>query len=114
MKKTHTLRLKRHTKIRSKVIGTSERPRLAVYRGLRHLYAQLIDDTAGKTLIGLSDKSLLGTGAGMQRAAALGEEIAKLAKEKGIKTVVFDRGGFRYHGQVKVLADTLRQSGIIV
>ena len=112
MRDTQTLRKKRHKKIRYKVIGTAERPRLAVYRGLRHMYAQIIDDSSGKTLIGMIDKSIIESGSGIERATALGNELAKKAKEKGITSIVFDRGGFRYHGQVKALADSIRQAGI--
>lgn len=114
MDKKQLLRIKRHTSIRSKVTGTANRPRLSVYRGLKHLYAQLIDDTTGKTLVGLSDKVLEVKGPGIERATALGKELAKRASDKGIKSVVFDRGGFRYHGQVKAFADALRESGITV
>ncbi len=112
MLKTHLLRQKRHTSIRSKVSGTAERPRLSVYRGLRHLYVQLIDDTTGTTLAGLSSKNLSTKGTGTERAKALGAALAEKAKEKNITTLVFDRGGFRYHGQVKALADSLRDAGI--
>ncbi len=108
------LRQKRHTSLRSKVEGTAERPRLSVYRGLRHIYVQLIDDTTGTTLLGLNDKALKVKGTGTERAQALGQEVAKQAQAKKIKHVVFDRGGFRYHGQVKALADALRDNGITI
>ncbi len=114
MTKKHTLRHKRHLAIRSKVMGTAERPRVTVYRGLRHLYVQIIDDTAGKTLLGVTDKSLTTGGAGLVRAKALGEVVAKQAKAKNITRVVFDRSGFQYHGQVKALADALRASGLTI
>ena len=107
------LRQKRQMKIRSTVHGTPARPRLSVYRGLRHLYVQIIDDTTGTTLLGLSDKKLE-VGSGISRAEALGKELAARAKEKNITTLVFDRGGFKYHGQVKALADSLRQAGITI
>lgn len=108
------LRVKRHTMIRSKIKGTAERPRLSVYRGLKHLYAQIIDDNTGKTLIGLSDKVVIAKGSGIERAEALGKELAKKALEMKITTLHFDRGGFRYHGQVKTLADTVREAGITI
>ncbi len=112
MLKTHLLRHKRHTSIRSKVTGTPERPRLSVYRGLRHLYVQVIDDTTGKTLVGFSDKTLTPKAVGMERAKLVGQAISAKAKELNITAMVFDRGGFRYHGQIKTLADTIRESGI--
>lgn len=107
------LRTKRHTSLRHKVVGTAERPRLSVYRGLRHLYVQLIDDTTGKTIFGLSDKGLA-TGNGIARAQALGAAVADKAKSAKVSAVVFDRGGFRYHGQVKALADAIRDAGITI
>lgn len=112
MDKKQLLRVKRHTAIRSRILGTAERPRLSVYRGNRHLYVQLIDDSTGKTLVGINDKTVLAKGTGIERAKALGKALAQKANEQKIKTVVFDRGGFRYHGQVKALADTLREQGI--
>lgn len=114
MIKKHELRTKRHIRIRKTVMGTPERPRLSVYRGLRHITAQIIDDTTGQTLIGLTDKGLIEKGTGTDRAIALGKEIAKRAQEKNITTVVFDRGGFQYHGQVKALADSMREAGITI
>ena len=107
-------RVKRHQNIRHKVSGTSERPRLSVYRTLKHLYVQLIDDTAQKTLIGLSDKGLTAETKGLERAQALGSELALRAKQMKITSVVFDRGGWRYHGQIKQIAETLRQNGITI
>lgn len=106
-------RSKRHLVIRHKVNGTSNRPRLSVYRSLNHLYVQLIDDTQHKTIVGLSDKNLH-QGSGMERAKILGETLAEKAKALGITAVVFDRGGFRYHGQVKQIADTMRNQGITI
>jgi len=115
MEHTHHLRHKRHTKIRTKVTGTALRPRLSVYRGLRHLYVQIIDDSQGQTVLGLSDKPLATPGVtGIGRAQALAQEVAKQAKAKGISVVVFDRGGFRYHGQIKAFAEALREAGISV
>lgn len=95
-------RQSRHKRIRARVSGTAERPRLAIYKSNRYLEAQLIDDTAGRTL---------GSGK-MADAVKLGAHIAKLAKDKGITTAVFDRGGFRYIGAVKKLADAAREGGL--
>ncbi len=113
MLKKHALRTKRHNKIRSRVMGTAERPRLSVYRGLQHLYVQFIDDTTGKTILGLSDKKLNAKG-GIERAKALGTEAATQAKAKKISAVNFDRGGFKYHGQIQALADAMREAGITI
>lgn len=113
MLKKHALRTKRHTKIRSRIMGTAERPRLSVYRGLQHLYVQFIDDTTGKTILGLSDKKLAAKG-GIARAQALGAEAAAQAKTKNITAVNFDRGGFKYHGQIKALADAMRDAGMTI
>jgi large subunit ribosomal protein L18 len=106
-------RLRRHRRVRSKVVGTAERPRLAVYRSNRGIAAQLIDDTAGRTLAAAStqDRSL----AKAKRAeapAAVGKLVAERARDAGIATVVFDRGGYLYHGRVKALADAARESGL--
>ena len=106
-------RLRRHRRVRSKVVGTAERPRLAVYRSNRGIAAQVIDDTAGRTLAAASsqDKSL----AKAKRAeapAAVGKLVAERAKDAGIATVVFDRGGYLYHGRVKALADAARENGL--
>jgi large subunit ribosomal protein L18 len=106
-------RLRRHRRVRSKVVGTAERPRLAVYRSNRGIAAQLIDDAAGRTLAAASsqDKSL----AKAKRAeapAAVGKLVAERAKDAGIATVVFDRGGYLYHGRVKALADAARENGL--
>ena len=93
---------RRHKRIRAKVAGTPARPRLAVYKSNRYLEVQVIDDTIGKTIFS----------AKMKDASKLGLEIAKRAKEKGIDKVVFDRGGFRYHGRVKALAEAARKGGL--
>ncbi len=114
MEKKYLLLKKRHQAIRHRVKGTSERPRLSVYRGLRHLYVQVIDDTQGKTLIGYSDKTILPKGSGNDRAQALAKAIAQKIKAQKISTVTLDRGGFRYHGQIRTLADTLRNEGIVI
>jgi large subunit ribosomal protein L18 len=112
MLKKHALRTKRHTKIRSRILGTIERPRLSVYRGLRHLYVQFIDDMTGTTILGASDKAFTGTG--IERAKQLGDELAMRAKAKKISAVSFDRGGFKYHGQIKALADAMRDGGVTI
>ncbi len=106
------LRTKRHKRLRHTVAGTATRPRLSVYRGLRHIYAQCIDDTTSRTLFGMSDTKVLAKGTGIERATALGTELAKVAKEHKITTIVFDRGGFKYHGQIKAFADALRAGGL--
>lgn len=104
-------RIKR--RIRKKVSGTADRPRLTVYRSNQHIYAQLVDDLAGHTLAtasSLEDSSLKGTN--VEISAEVGKKLAERAKEKGIETAVFDRNGFRYHGRVKALADGAREGGI--
>ncbi len=112
------LRKKRHRRVRAKVSGTAERPRLNVALSLKHIYAQLIDDTRGHTLAAAStlDKSLrdaLKTGGNVEAARAVGKLIAERAQAAGITTVVFDRGGYKYHGRVKALADSAREGGLI-
>jgi large subunit ribosomal protein L18 len=101
-KNKNTSRTRRHNRIRAKVMGTPERPRLCVYKSNRYLEAQVIDDTAGKTLAAVK----------MDDAKKVGAEIAKAAKAKGVETVVFDRGGFRYTGAIAVLADAARAGGL--
>jgi large subunit ribosomal protein L18 len=104
-----------HTRIRRKVRGTSARPRLAIYRSLNHIYAQLIDDEQGQTLASASttEKDLRGgTGGNVEAAQRVGRAIAERATAKGITSVVFDRGGYRYHGRVKALADAAREAGL--
>lgn len=110
-------REKRHLRVRKKVSGTAERPRLNVYRSEMNIYAQVIDDLAGKTLVSAStlDKEIkekLPVGSNKEAAKAVGELVAKRALEKGIKTVVFDRGGYIYHGRVKELAEAARSAGL--
>lgn len=99
-------------RIRSKIHGTIKKPRLIVFRSLLHTYAQLIDDSAGKVVTGTSDIKLKSKTAKTQKAKQVGIEIAKLAKEKNIDTVVFDRGGYKYHGRVKAVADGAREGGL--
>lgn len=113
----NALRKRRHLRVRKKVFGTSERPRLCVFRSEKHIYAQIIDDTVGHTLVSAStlDKELrnsLKKTWNKIAAREVGKLIAKRALEKGIETVVFDRGGFKYHGRVKELADGAREAGL--
>ena len=108
-------RKKVRSSIRSKIFGTSDIPRLAVFRSNKQIYAQLIDDTIGKTLAASSsnDKKLTNIkGTKIDQATAVGKSIAENAKSVGIETVVFDRGGFLYHGRVKALAESARESGL--
>jgi large subunit ribosomal protein L18 len=101
-------------RIRNKLSGTSERPRLAVFKSLKHIYAQVIDDASGKTIVSASsqDKDSSSKGANAAAAKAVGALIAQKAKDKGITRVVFDRGGYLYHGNVKALADAARENGL--
>ena len=101
-------------RIRRKVTGSNERPRLAVFRSLKHIYAQVIDDATGKTIVSASsrDKDSSTKGANAAAAKAVGALIAKKAQDKGIKRVVFDRGGYLYHGNIKALADAARENGL--
>ncbi|MDO8614210.1 MAG: 50S ribosomal protein L18 [Dehalococcoidia bacterium] len=120
MKKTKTsraARVRRHARVRRTVSGSPQRPRLAVYRSLNHISAQIIDDAIGHTLVQASDasKELKPLRSGKKKsevAGLVGEAIARKAKEKGISTVVLDRGGFRYHGRVKALAEAARKGGL--
>jgi len=111
------IRARIHDRIRKRVEGSPQRPRLAVYRSQSHMYAQVIDDEAGRTLCAASttEKTLGGKGkkgANVEAAKAIGKAIAERAKEKGIEAVVFDRGGFLYHGRIKALADAAREAGL--
>jgi large subunit ribosomal protein L18 len=103
-----------HRRIRRKLSGTAERPRLAVFRSVAHIYAQVIDDAQGQTLVSASsvDKTGKAKGGNVAAAKAIGKLVAERAKEKGIKSVVFDRGGYQYHGRVKALADAAREAGL--
>lgn len=114
-KDSNEARLRRHARVRKHLSGTAERPRLCVYRSLNHIYAQIIDDVAGKTLVAAStlDSSLKAKNGGNKEAAkAVGLLIAEKAKEKGITQVVFDRGGYIYHGRVAELANGAREGGL--
>ncbi|MFZ5648773.1 MAG: 50S ribosomal protein L18 [Bacillota bacterium] len=111
------VRAKRQQRVRNKIYGTAERPRLNVYRSLNNIYAQLIDDDKGVTLAAVSTlspelKGKLDSGGNLEAAAAVGGLIAKKALEKGISSVVFDRAGYLYHGRVKALADAAREGGL--
>lgn len=108
------IRTRIHKRIRSRVAGTSERPRLAVFRSVNHIYAQVIDDGQGHTLVAAAstEKDLRGKGGNVEGAKLIGKAVAERAKEKGISKVVFDRGGYLYHGRVKALADAARQAGL--
>ena len=103
-----------HTRIRRKLSGTAARPRLAVFRIVAHIYAQVIDDVAGATVVSAStvDKGGKTNGGNVAAAKAIGKLVAERAKEKGIKSVVFDRGGYQYHGRIKALADAARAAGL--
>ena len=102
-----------HKRIREKMSGTSGRPRLNVYRSLNHIYAQIIDDMGGKTLVSASTRQAKSkTGGNVAAAKEIGKVIAQKAKEKGISQVVFDRGGYLYHGRVKAVADAARAAGL--
>ena len=107
-------RLKRHRRVRAKISGTAACPRLNVFRSSKHIYAQLIDDVNGVTLVSASsmDKEFEGEGGNKEAAKKVGQLLGKRAVEKGIETVVFDRGGYLYHGRVKELADGARESGL--
>ncbi|HXK33142.1 MAG TPA: 50S ribosomal protein L18 [Dehalococcoidia bacterium] len=118
MKKTKTARaarIRRHARVRKKVQGTQQRPRLAVYRSLSHIYAQVIDDERGHTIVAAStvEPALRdGSGNKTERAKAVGAALAQKAKDVGVTQVVFDRGGNRYHGRVRALAEAAREGGL--
>lgn len=114
MKSRDEIRRRIHERIRHRVHGTLERPRLAVFRSLQHTYAQLIDDSKGVTLVSASsvEKAAATNGGNVAGAKAIGKLIAQRAKEKGIQKVVFDRGGFLYHGRIKALAESAREAGL--
>ena len=106
-----------HDRVRTKVAGTTERPRLCVYRSLGHIYAQVIDDRSGKTLVSASSvdgetKKNLKGGGNIAAAKVIGKAVAERAKAAGVQKVVFDRGGYKYHGRVKALADAAREAGL--
>jgi len=116
IRKTNKSEIRRrvHNRIRRKLSGTAERPRLAVFRSEAHIYAQIIDDAKGKTLVAASsvDKDVKTKGGNVAAAKAIGKLVAQRAKEKGVARVVFDRGGFAYHGRIKAVADGAREAGL--
>lgn len=114
---SNAIRLKKHMRVRKKVKGTPERPRLNVFRSLKNMYAQIIDDTTGRTVVSAStlDEALKGKvkyGGNKEAAREVGKLLGQRALDKGIKKVVFDRGGYIYHGRVKELADGAREAGL--
>ena len=109
--KRNAIRQRIHARIRAKLAGTEARPRLNVYRSLNNIYAQVIDDQTGTTLVSASTIKLK-TGCNIAAAKEIGKEVAEKAVEKGIKKVVFDRGGYLYHGRIKALADAAREAGL--
>jgi large subunit ribosomal protein L18 len=112
-RKRNAIRQRVHDRIRAKLSGTSERPRLNVYRSLNHIYVQVVDDMHGVTLVSASTvSSKIKTGGNVAAAKEIGKLVAERAKEKGIKKVVFDRGGYLYHGRIKALADAAREAGL--
>ncbi len=109
-------RVRRHKRVRKAIYGMPDRPRLSVYRSLNHVYAQIIDDLSGKTLVASSSLNQEGfpeTGSKSESAKGVGEKIAELAKAANIEKVVFDRGGYLYHGRVKALAEAARAGGLV-
>lgn len=102
----------RHRRIRSRIQGTKSRPRLSVFRSNQHLYATLVDDETGKIVSAVSDLKAKGKATGVELARALGKDLAKKAQDQGVSRVVFDRGGYKYHGSVKALADAAREGGL--
>ena len=116
-KKSADTRKRRHRRIRAKISGTAERPRLNVFRSTEHIYAQVIDDAAGRTLVSASTvdaglRSDLDGKTKKEQATLIGKTVAERAKAAGIETIVFDRGGYLYHGRVKALADGAREGGL--
>jgi len=112
---TNAQRKKRHKRVRGKISGTTERPRLNVFRSEKHIYAQVIDDTQGVTICSASsvEKGFKGSGSNKEGAKIVGKKVAERAVAKGIETVVFDRGGYIYHGRVKELAEAAREGGLV-
>jgi len=111
---TRSQRIKRHQRVRGKISGTPERPRLSVFRSEKHIYAQIIDDVAGKTLVSASsvEKDFEGLGSNKEAARKVGKTVAERAVKAGIEEVVFDRGGYIYHGRVQELAEGAREGGL--
>ena len=112
-RKRNEIRQRVHSRVRAKMQGTTERPRLNVYRSLNHIYVQVIDDSQGATLVSASTvQAKIKTGGNVAAAKEVGKLVAERAREKGIKKVVFDRGGYLYHGRIKALADAAREAGL--
>ena len=116
-KRVNNSRIKRHRRIRRKISGNAARPRLCVFRSLKHIYAQVIDDEKGHTLVGVSSlsqelKSVISSGGNIAAAKEVGKLLAKKALEKNITQVVFDRGGYKFHGRVAALAKEVRENGV--
>jgi large subunit ribosomal protein L18 len=105
-------RLRRHRRVRRRVLGTAERPRLAVFRSTRHIYAQIIDDMNGRTMAAAGSLGLSGDDDKTAEAKRVGAELARRAKQAGVAAVVFDRGGYQYHGRVQALAEAAREGGL--
>jgi large subunit ribosomal protein L18 len=112
IKKYHDKRIKRHLRLRGKIAGSTDRPRLAVFRSDEHIYAQVIDDENRKTLASANDLEVKDKVTKTERAKLVGQQIAAVAKKAKVKKVVFDRGGFLYHGRVKALAEAAREKGL--
>ena len=117
LKSRNALRVRRHERIRKRLLGSAQRPRLSVFRSLHHVYAQVIDDNTGRTLAAASTREKtvangLKSLAGIDAAQRVGTMLAERAKEKGVTAVVFDRGGYKYHGRIKALADAARSAGL--
>ena len=113
MLEKHKKREQRHRRIRATIQGSKECPRLSIFRSNQHLYAQLVDDTAGKVIAAISDLKLKRTSTRTERANSMGKLLAKDAKNKGVLKIVFDRGGYKYHGSIKALAEGAREGGLI-
>jgi large subunit ribosomal protein L18 len=105
-------RLRRHRRVRRRVVGTAERPRLAVFRSNRHIYAQIIDDMNGRTVASAGSLGLDGDDDKTEEAKRVGAELARRAKQAGVASVIFDRGGYQYHGRVQALAEAAREGGL--
>lgn len=106
------VRRRRHRRVRKRITGTPDRPRLVVHRSLKNIEAQIVDDLESRTIVGVNSSSLDLDGDKTDQAEATGRRVAELAREQGITRVVFDRGGYRYHGRVKALADGAREAGL--
>ncbi|MGH7587039.1 MAG: 50S ribosomal protein L18 [Gemmatimonadota bacterium] len=106
------VRRRRHRRVRRRITGSEARPRLVVHRSLKNIAAQLVDDAQGKTILGVSSQSVRAQGTKIEQARATGKRLAELAREKGVQGIVFDRGGYIYHGRVKALAEGAREGGL--